>query len=90
MCNISHGSVKLLIRVYRLRLPVGGQESYKLLIFISRNLPHNMGMLELLLIDEWLSQEMQSGLDKSKRFGDLKKLRIELEKRIQDHKDQSG
>ncbi len=27
---------------------------------------------------------------KSKRFGDLKKLRIELEKRIQDQKDQSG
>ena len=57
--------------------------------FISSNLPENMGLLELLLVDEWISQEMQSCLDKSKRFSDLKKLRIELENRIQDLKDQS-
>jgi len=57
--------------------------------FISRDLHENMGLLELLLVDEWISQEMQSCLDKSKRFGDLKKLRIELENRIQDLKDQS-
>jgi len=57
--------------------------------FLSRNHPENMGILELLLIDEWLSQEIQSGPDKSKRFGDLKKLRIEKEKRIQGNKKQS-
>ena len=56
--------------------------------FISRNLPENIGILELLLIDEWLSQEMQSGLGKSKRAGALKKLRIELVKRIQGQNDQ--
>ncbi len=57
--------------------------------FISSNLPENMGLLELSLIDEWLSQEMQTGLGKSKRVGDLKKLKIELQKRLQGHKDQS-
>jgi hypothetical protein len=54
---------------------------------ISRNLPENMGILELLLIDEWISQEMKSCPDKSKRFGDLKKLRIELVKRLQHPKE---
>jgi hypothetical protein len=57
---------------------------------ISRNLPENMGLLDLMLIDAWLSQEMQSCLDKSKRFDDLEKFRIELDKRIKDHKDPSG
>ena len=57
--------------------------------FISRNLPENMGLLDLVLIGEWLSQAMQNYPDKSKKVGDFKKLRIELEKRIQDHKKQS-
>ena len=57
---------------------------------ISRNLPENMGLLELLLIREWLSQEIQSCTAKSKRLGDLEKLSVELDKQLKGHEDQSS
>ena len=49
---------------------------------ISRSRPENMGIMELVLVDAWLSEEMQSGTGQSKRLRDLKKLRSELENRL--------
>ena len=46
---------------------------------ISRNRPENMGIMELVLIDAWLSEQMQAGAGQSKRLSDLEKLRSELE-----------
>jgi hypothetical protein len=56
---------------------------------ISRNRPEDMGIMELVLIDAWLSEEMQSGAGQSKRLCDLKKLRSELENRLRSPADSS-
>ena len=57
---------------------------------ISGTQPDNMGILDLLLIDAWLSQEMRSFPNTSQRVCDLKKLKTELVERLQHLQDEPG
>ena len=58
--------------------------------FVLQIRPESMGMMELVLIDAWLSEALQSSIGRSENPGDLKYLKSELEKRLRYFVNSSG